>query len=115
MRRLLLSGGSASGPDGAICHLVKPSLTIETQNPQLMKTATAVVLSNGWAALLLALASGLRRGWRFLLRSAAIRSYVPDLRDRLLFPPALVTSGHSPWGLTFRLSSPGWLRSKNPK
>src|SRR5260370_15064031 len=79
-------------PGRAICHLVKPSLTIETQNPQLMKTATAVVLSNGWAALLLALASGLRRGWRFLLRSAAIRSYVPDLRDHLLFPPALVTS-----------------------
>jgi len=79
-----------------------------------MKTATAVVLSNGWAALLLALASGLRRGWRFLLRSACHTLLRPGFTGPLTFP---TSSGHL-WpapGLTFRLSSPVWLRSKNPK
>src|SRR5260370_40435969 len=82
-------------PGRAICHLVKPSLTIETQNPQLMKTATAVVLSNGWAALLLALASGLRRGWRFLLRSALPYALTSRIYGTTYSShQALVTSGH---------------------
>src|SRR5260370_1829612 len=101
MRRLLLSGGSASGPDGAICHLVKPSLTIETQNPQLMKTATAVVLSNGWAASLLALASGLRRGWRFLLRSALPYALTSRIYGTAYFFHQLWSPLASAWGSLF--------------